>query len=316
MIVDTKLNNLIIGESTAIQNVRKLITKVANSSSNVLITGKSGTGKEIVARAIHQNSQRANLPFIPINCFSIPENLYDSELFGFKKGSFTGATNDMEGVFRAANRGTLFLDEIGFIPIQVQVKLLRAIETKEVKPIGSSSLYKIDIRVISTTNKNLKKEIEKGNFYAGLYYKLKTTEIHLPSLIERKEDIPFLVKYFIQKYSFNSKRKLLGIYNDAMKILIDYKWEGEVRELESVIEGAVALCDSDYITREYIFLSDQTEEKKTYPDKLKSAVHDFEKQHILSILKRTANDKIKCAETLGVGLSSLYRKIEELGIEV
>jgi len=242
--VHAKFNeNLIIGKSTAMQNVFQLIKKVANSNSNVLITGKSGTGKELVARAIHQASPRANAPFIPINCGAIPENLFESELFGFKKGSFTGATMDKDGVFRAANGGTLFLDEVGEIPVHIQVKLLRAIESKEIKPLGSNYSVKVDVRVLSATNKNLQKEIEEGNFREDLYYRLNIIEIHLPSLSERREDIPLLVEHFIRKYNKELKRKVRGVDNETMKVLMNYQWKGEVRELENMIERAVLLCE-------------------------------------------------------------------------
>jgi DNA-binding NtrC family response regulator len=313
--IHTKFNqNNIIGKSTAMQEVFSLIEKVANSSSNILISGKSGTGKELVARAIHQNSLRADAPFIPINCGAIPDNLFESELFGFKKGSFTGAITDKDGVFKAANRGTLFLDEVGEIPVHIQVKLLRAIEMKEIKPIGSASSVRVDARILSATNKDLVKEIEEGNFREDLYYRLNIVEIHLPSLEERKEDILLLVDYFIRKYNRELKRKVLGVDNETMKAFMNYRWKGEVRELENIIERAVLLCDGDYITLKDLPHNAFSKVSTQYPDELKVAVRNFEKQHILSILKRTNNDKNKCAEILGIGLSSLYRKIDELGI--
>lgn len=308
--------NKIIGESSAIQNVFNLIKKVANSSSNILISGKSGTGKELVARAIHQNSARIKAPFIPINCGAIPETLFESELFGFKKGSFTGAIMDKEGVFKAANGGTLFLDEVSEIPIHVQVKLLRAIESKEIKQIGSPLSIQIDTRILSSTNKDLLKEIEEGNFREDLYYRLNIIDIHLPSLSERKEDIPILVDHFVRKYNQELKRKILGVDNETMKILMNYKWKGEVRELENAIERAVLLCEGNYITLKDLPPHAYADVSTEYPDDLKTSVRNFERQHILSILRRVDNDKIKCAEILGIGLSSLYRKIDELNIKV
>ncbi|MBU1873919.1 sigma-54 dependent transcriptional regulator [bacterium] len=315
--IHSKYNqNLIIGESSAMQNVYTMINKVAHSSSNILITGKSGTGKELVARAIHQNSPRAEAPFIPINCGAIPENLFESELFGFKKGSFTGAIMDKDGVFRAANGGTLFLDEVGEIPVHIQVKLLRAIEEKEIKPIGSPSSLKVDARILSATNKDLLKEIEEGNFREDLYYRLNIIDIHLPSLSERRDDIPPLVNHFISKYNQELKRKVLGVDNETMKVLMNYKWKGEVRELENVIERAVLLCESECITLRDLPPHAFTGISMEYADDLKTSVRNFEKQHILSILKRVDNDKNKCAEIIGIGLSSLYRKIDELGIKL
>ncbi|HPD25312.1 MAG TPA: sigma-54 dependent transcriptional regulator [Candidatus Marinimicrobia bacterium] len=313
-----KYPDQIIGESPSIKNIYHLISKVAHSSSNILITGRSGTGKELVARAIHQNSPRANAPFIAINCGAIPETLFESELFGLKKGSFTGAIMDKDGVFRAANGGTLFLDEVGEIPIHTQVKLLRAIESKEIKPIGSTNSLIVDVRILSATQKDLLKEIEEGNFREDLYYRLNIVEIHLPSLAERKEDIPLLVDHFICTYNNELKRKVLGADKDTMKILMDYKWKGEVRELENIIERAVLLCEGDYITPRDL-PPGLREGKSTFsdiPDDLKSSVRNFERQHILGILRRVDFDKNKAANLLGIGLSSLYRKIEELGIEL
>ncbi|MCK9244698.1 MAG: sigma-54 dependent transcriptional regulator [Candidatus Marinimicrobia bacterium] len=308
----------IIGDSPAMKNVYNLIGKVANSSSNILITGKSGTGKELVARAIHQNSPRENAPFIAINCGAIPETLFESELFGLKKGSFTGATMDKDGVFRAANGGTLFLDEVGEIPIHIQVKLLRAIESKEIKPIGSTNSLIMDVRILSATQKDLLKEIEEGNFREDLYYRLNIIEIHLPSLTERKEDIPLLVDHFIRIYNDELRRKVIGADRDTLKILMSYKWKGEVRELENVIERAVLLCEGDYITPRDLppNLSSNLSDLIDTSDDLKGSVRNFERQHILTILRRVDFDKNKCAELLGIGLSSLYRKIDELGIEL
>jgi len=308
----------IIGESPTMKSIYNLIGKVANSSSNILITGRSGTGKELVARAIHQNSPRADAPFIAINCGAIPDTLFESELFGLKKGSFTGATMDKDGVFRAANGGTLFLDEVGEIPVHTQVKLLRAIESKEIKPIGSNNSIIMDVRVLSATNKDLMKEIEEGNFREDLYYRLNIIEIHLPSLAERKEDIPLLVNHFIRIYNSELKRKVLGVDKDTLKILMNYKWKGEVRELENIIERAVLLCEGDYITLRDLppNINVNSLNLNDIPDDLKSSVHNFERQHILAILRRVDFDKNKCAELLGIGLSSLYRKIDELGIEL
>jgi DNA-binding NtrC family response regulator len=314
--IHSKYNqNMIIGDSPAMQNVYKMIDKVAGSTSNILITGKSGTGKELVARAIHQSSPRADAPFVPINCGAIPENLFESELFGFKKGSFTGAIMDKDGVFRAASGGILFLDEVGEIPVHIQVKLLRAIEEKEIKPIGSSSSLKVDVRILSATNKDLLKEIEEGNFREDLYYRLNIIDIHLPSLTERRDDIPILVNHFVGKYNQELKRKVLGVDNETMKVLMNYKWKGEVRELENMVERAVLLCEEDYITLKDLPPHASMGISLEYADDLKTSVRNFEKQHILSILRRVENDKNRCADILGIGLSSLYRKIDELGIK-
>ncbi|MCF7885060.1 MAG: sigma-54 dependent transcriptional regulator [Candidatus Marinimicrobia bacterium] len=314
--VHSKFNHHdIIGESKAMQKVYKLIDKVSDSSSNVLITGRSGTGKELVARAIHQNSSRKEKPFVPINCGAIPDNLFESELFGFKKGSFTGARTSKEGVFKAAHTGTLFLDEVGEIPINIQVKLLRAIEMKEIKPIGVSSTRKVDCRILSATNKNLLKEIEEGNFREDLYYRLNIVEIHLPPLSKRRDDIPLLIDYFIHKYNKELNRNMLGVDNKAMKLLMNYEWKGQVRELENVIERAVLLAEGDYITPEDLPPHTCQDDYTGFPDDLKESVKKFERRHISSILRKTENDKTTAAEKLNIGLSSLYRKIDELEIE-
>lgn len=315
--VHTKFNqNKIIGASPAMKKVFKLVDKVANSTSNVLITGKSGTGKEVVARSIHNNSPRKDKPFVPINCGAIPENLFESELFGVRKGSFTGATMDKDGVFKAASEGTLFLDEVGEIPLHIQVKLLRAIEGKEIKPIGSPTSIRVNARILSATNRNLLKEIENGNFREDLYYRLNIIEISLPSLKERREDIPVLVDHFIHKYNEELNRNVLGADNETMKILMNYDWKGEVRELENIIERAVLLCESEYITIAELPPHTCTELTLNYPDDLKESVRNFERQHIISILRREGNDKNKCAKALNIGLSSLYRKIDELEIKM
>ena len=315
--VHTKYNkSKIIGSSQSMKKVFKMVDKVANSTSNVLVTGKSGTGKEVVARAIHNNSPRKNKPFIPINCGAIPETLFESELFGFRKGSFTGATMDKDGVFKAANEGTLFLDEVGEIPLHVQVKLLRAIEGKEIKPLGSPTSIKVNTRILSATNRDLLKEIENGNFREDLYYRLNIIEIKLPQLKERREDIPVLVDHFIHKYNNELNRNILGVDNETMKILMNYEWKGEVRELENIIERAVLLCESEYISVTELPPHTCTELLLNYPDDLKEAVKNFERQHILSIQRREGNDKNKCAKALNIGLSSLYRKIDELDIKI
>ncbi|MCK5521293.1 MAG: sigma-54-dependent Fis family transcriptional regulator [Candidatus Marinimicrobia bacterium] len=305
----------IIGESAAIKEVFHLVSRVAPSTSNVIITGKSGTGKELVARAIHQQSSREKEAFIAINCGAIPENLFESELFGYKKGAFTGANQDKDGVFKAASGGTLFLDEVGEIPIHTQVKLLRAIESKEIKPLGSANISKINVRIVSATNRDLMKEVEEGNFREDLYYRLNIVEIPLPSLSERQEDIPLLVNFFIDKYNKELKRKIMGVDNEAMRSLINYNWKGEVRELENIIERAVLLTDNNYLTINDIPGGHTKSIGMNYPDNLKDATRLFEKNHIKNILNRFENDKSKAAEAMEIGLSSLYRKIDDLAIE-
>ncbi len=305
----------IIGESVAMKRMYQLIDKVAPSTSTVLVSGKSGTGKELVARAIHARSERAHRPFVAINCGAIPETLFESELFGYKKGAFTGASKDKDGVFKAASGGTLFLDEVGEIPLQVQVKLLRVIEMREIKPLGSNTIIPINVRILAATNRDLAKEVEQGTFREDLYYRLNIIEIYLPALAERKDDIPLLVKHFVNKYNGELKRRIIGVDNDAMKNLVNYNWKGEVRELENIIERAVLLSDGDMISSQDLPKRAQVPSNSNYPDNLKEASRNFEKSHIVHILERNENDKAKAAEILGIGLSSLYRKIDDLGID-
>jgi len=305
----------IIGESIAMKKMYRLIDKVAPSTSTVLVAGRSGTGKELVARAIHARSERAHRPFVAINCGAIPETLFESELFGYKKGAFTGASRDKDGVFKAAAGGTLFLDEVGEIPLQVQVKLLRVIEMREIKPLGSNTIVPINVRLIAATNRDLAKEVEKGTFREDLYYRLNIIEIYLPALSERKDDIPLLVSHFVNKYNNELKRRIIGVDNDAMKSMVNYNWKGEVRELENIVERAVLLSDGDMISVEDLPSRTAESSGSGYPDNLKEASRSFEKKHIVHMLEKCEGDKAKVADILGIGLSSLYRKIDDLGID-
>jgi len=305
----------IIGDSNVIKKVFRLITQVAQTSSNVLITGKSGTGKELVAKAIHYNSKRKDEIFLPINCGAISENLIESELFGHKKGSFTGATEEKVGLFKVADGGTLFLDEIGDLPLNMQVKLLRAIEEKNFIPVGGTKSIFTDVRIIAATNQNLFKKTEAGEFREDLYYRLNVIEISLPSLNERRDDIPLLVNFFVEKYCNQMGKKILGVDNDAMRALINHNWRGGVRELENIIERAVIFAAENVIKVED--LSDYIKEnisKYGFPVSLKEAVKNFEREHIINVIKNNNYNKEETAKSLEIGLSSLYRKMEELNI--
>lgn len=307
----------IIGQSPEMQSVFRLIQKVSSTKGNVLITGKSGTGKELVARAIHFHSQRKNKRFVAINCGAIVGTLMESEFFGHKRGSFTGAINDKDGFFKIANQGTLFLDEVGDISLPLQVKLLRAIEETEIYPVGASNPIKVDARIIAATNRNLAKEVEKGNFREDLYYRLNVVEIQLPSLTSRKEDIPLLVQHFIQKYNRELNRNIRNPDNKTMRILRNHDWKGGIRELENVIERALILCESDVITPKDLppnMVNIEIEDEM--PTRLKDAVAYFERDHIKRILQKTAINKEKTASILGISLSSLYRKMDELKIRI
>jgi DNA-binding NtrC family response regulator len=306
----------IVGQSPQMKKIFELIKKVANTKGNVLITGSSGTGKELVARAIHYNSNRKNKPFVAINCGAIVGNLMESEFFGHKKGSFTGAVRDKDGHFKMANDGTLFLDEIGDIPLHLQVKLLRAIEENEILPVGGNTPIKTDVRIIAATNRNLEEDLEKGTFRDDLYYRLNVVEIRLPSLNERREDIPLLVKHFIDKYNTELNRNIKNADNETMRTLLNYSWKGGIRELENVIERALILCEGEYITRRDLppNMTD-IDYEADIPDRMKDAAAAFEKKHIISILKRTENNKEEAAKILDISLSSLYRKMDELNIK-
>lgn len=315
--VDQKFDfSNIIGQSPQMKEVFRLIKKVAKTKGNVLITGKSGTGKELAAKAVHYNSDRAGKPFVAVNCGAIVDTLMESEFFGHVKGSFTGAVRDKEGHFKLADGGTLFLDEVGDIPLHLQVKLLRAIEESEILPVGGTQPIKIDVRIIAATNRNLLQDMEDGIFRDDLYYRLNVVEIKLPALSERREDIPLLVEHFIRRYNRELNRRVINADNDTMRILMNYPWKGGIRELENIIERALILSEGNYITNEDLPPNFVDREYSGHiPDKLKEAIAVFEKEHIASVLKRTLNNKEESAKILGISLSSLYRKMDELQIK-
>jgi two-component system response regulator PilR (NtrC family) len=308
----------IIGQSMPMKKVFEVIKRVARSEGTVLITGKSGTGKELVARAIHYNSPRREKRFVPINCGAIVDTLFESELFGHKKGSFTGATMDKEGLLKVADGGTVFLDEVSEIPIQLQVKLLRALEQKEITPVGMTESISIDVRIIAATNRDLRKEVESGKFRDDLYYRLNVVEIDLPTLKERLDDIPILAQHFLDVLKKQMGKPIQGFTNEAMRALLQYQWKGEVRELENVIERSVIFCDEDFIRLdhlpEYMRPADSVSFIPSVQGSLKNALKGFERQFIQQTLAAYNQNKEAVAKALGVSLSSLYRKIEELKI--
>ena len=303
----------IIGKSPIMQKVYQMIDKVAHTDANVLITGESGTGKEIIAREIHDKSLRKEMRFLPINCGAIPAELIEGELFGFKKGTFTGAAHDRKGLFESADKSTIFLDEISTLPIALQPKLLRFIETKEVLPMGGRDWFKVDVRIIAATNQFLDKEVEKGSFRLDLYYRLKVVEINLPPLRDRKEDIPELVNHFIKKFNTELHKNIDSVDEEVTRLFLSYPWKGNIRELENVIERAVIMCEGNKITISDLPSDFMLQEEEGITN-LKEYMKVYEKGHIKKVLIMTNNDKKKAAELLDLSIPSLYRKIEELGI--
>ena len=314
---NTELTGL-IGESRAIKDILAMISKIAPTSSNVLITGESGVGKEVVARTIHLNSPRKDKVFLPVNCSAIPETLLESQLFGYMKGAFTGAANSQEGLFQRAQGGTIFLDEIGEMPLSLQPKILRVIEDKEVLPIGSTHPSKLNVRIIAATNRELHTEVTEGRFREDLFYRFNVINIRVPPLRERREDIPLLADHLIRRHNAEMKKTYKGVGNAALKLLMSLPWKGNVRELDNVLELAMILGNGEWVTPAELPQSTMPVEENggTEPlNNLRIAVQSYEKSHIENVLKETAGDKTRAAELLGVSRSSLYRKMESLGIQ-
>lgn len=305
----------LIGKSPSMQKIYDLIERISDSLSNVLITGESGTGKELVAKAIHYNGVRKEGPFVAINCAAIPETLLESELFGYKKGAFTDAKSDKKGLIFEANEGTLFLDEITEMPLTLQAKLLRVIEEREVRPLGDTNSYPIDVRIISTSNRDIASLIQQGRFREDLYYRLKVIDIEMPPLRERKEDIPILVQHFIHKFSKELKKAVSSVPEDALKILLNYSWPGNIRELENIIQRAITLSQHEVILPEDLPASIiQKIDEKLFEKALeeKFTLDQLEKEYIKRVLIETGGNKSKAAERLGLDRKTLYRKLEEL----
>ena len=303
-----------IGSSNSIQQIFSLINRVSELNVNVLVSGESGTGKELVARAVHYSGSRKDGPFIPVNCGAIPEALIESEFFGHAKGAFTGATRDKKGLFEEANGGTIFLDEIGDLPIHLQVKLLRVLEEKKVRPLGKTESVSIDVRIISATNKNLEQEIMDNKFREDLFYRLNVIKVAMPPLRERKDDIPMLAHHFLHKFATEMDKKITGISNDALEELEKYHYPGNIRELENIIARCVALETNEIIKKDslpklntegdYIDLTDTLNAK----DSIDLVLGDVEKQIIENALKSSQGNKSETAKILGITLRSLrYR---------
>lgn len=302
----------IIGTSAALQEVFRLVEKVAATNASILIQGESGTGKELIARAIHHHSLRASKPFVAINCGALPENLLESELFGYTKGAFTDAKTDKKGLFRSAEGGTIFLDEISEMPTSLQVKLLRALQEHEVTPVGSSVPIKFDARIVAATNRNLEEEVANGSFREDLFYRLNVIEIYLPPLRERREDIPLLVKHFVTKYAREHNSPEKSLTKTAQNALVNYHWQGNVRELQNAIERAFILSGAEIDLEDLPPKIQNTQQgfEPRDPEGLRPTLEEVERRYVMEIMNSTNQDKTLTAEILGIDLSTLYRKLK------
>jgi two-component system, NtrC family, response regulator PilR len=309
-----------LGNSPAVEKVRTMIERLARGQAPVYISGESGTGKELAARLIHDLGPRADKPFVPVNCGAIPESLMESEFFGHKKGSFTGAVTDKEGLFKAADGGTLFLDEVGDLPLSMQVKLLRAIQEKSIRPVGSQSEIKVDVRILCATHKSLHDLVAQGKFRQDLYYRLNVIELLIPPLRERIEDIPVLAEALCSKLSANLAMKPPRLVVDAIEALQRYPFAGNVRELENILERALTLCNGTEITAQDLQLQNaesDTDEETVIGGKesLDDYLERVERATIEKALAQTQQNKTAAAKLLGISFRALRYKLEKLGIE-
>lgn len=312
----------ILGTSAEIQRIRDIIEKIADTDSTVLILGESGTGKELVARALHYGSTRNSKPFVPINCGAIPEDLLESELFGYEKGAFTGAVATKIGRFEAANDGTVFLDEIGDMSPGLQVKILRVLQEKEFERVGGRNTIKVNVRVVAATHQDLEKAVEEKKFRADLFYRLNVIPIHLPPLRERKEDIPVLITEFVKRISARKKKDIKGVSTEAMRLFELYDWPGNVRELENIIERLIVLKDDGLITPRDIpeKIRNRKEQKSqgmALPDDgidFNAMIDNFERELIVNALNRVNGVKKKAAEYLGLNRTTLIEKMKRKGL--
>lgn len=315
----------LVGSSPAMLDVYKLVARVSESKSTVLLQGESGTGKELIARAIHANSPRRDKAFIPVNCGALPDTLLESEMFGHEKGAFTGAVGMKAGLFEAANGGTLFLDEIGELGTALQVKLLRVMQDQEVRRVGSTTSVKVDVRIIAATNRDLEQFVKDGKFRDDLYYRLAVVKITLPSLIDRKEDIPMLAHHFLQKCAAGAPLAVRGFLPETIALLKQYRWPGNVRELENAIERAVSLSHGPLLTPDDLPESirqgvEQAAENRPVAGHEGGDVcltlEEVEKRHLVRVLKETKGNKVKAAKILGIDRRTLYRMAERFGLDL
>lgn len=309
----------IISQSKKMLEILELTRNILELDTTILIYGETGTGKELLANAIHFNSSRREKPFITVNCAAIPDELFESELFGFKKGAFTGANQNRRGLFQMANGGTILLDEIGEMPLKLQPKLLRVIEDKKVTSLGSERSVDIDVRIIATTNKNLKSEVEKGNFREDLFYRLNVIPVELPPLRERKEDILLLTRFFLKKYAEKFNKPIKSISEEAINTLINYSWPGNVRELENIIERAVIVEKKEIITDIEIFLTREKTDSVDLTTSFKTAktkvIEEFEKTYISGLLELYGGKLTQAAKHADMDVKNLWEKMKKYGIK-
>ena len=320
---DRRSRHTLLGDSAAMQRIRGTIVKLARSQAPVYISGESGSGKELVARTIHEKSNRAEKPFVPVNCGAIPAELVESEFFGHLKGSFTGATADKQGLFQAADGGTLFLDEIAELPMHMQVKLLRAIQERAVRPVGSQRELPVDVRILSATHKNLAELVDNGEFRQDLFYRINVIQLPVPSLRERQEDIPMLVDNILRR--LNGAASKVTLNQDAMLALMAYPFPGNVRELENILERAITLSESDEIAAEDLHLPDHEPVPlhttgNAIPDPsddfmLEEYLEDIERNVLSKALDKTNNNKTAAAQLLGISFRALRYKLKKLEME-
>jgi transcriptional regulator with PAS, ATPase and Fis domain len=306
----------ILGATPKMQRIFRLVGKVAPTESTVLILGESGTGKELIARAIHLQSKRGQGAFVPVNCAALPENLIESELFGYVRGAFTGAANSRRGLIEEADGGTLFLDEIGDMPLATQVKLLRFLENSEVRRLGDNETRIVDVRILAATNVDLKRLLSEGRFREDLYYRLNVVSIEIPSLRERREDIPLLAGYFLDKYARRSGREIAAFSDDAKTALLRYDYPGNVRELENAIQRAVTLAEGKNITRQDLppaFLQTATLPAARPDEDVRDSwsLEDLEREHIQRVLARQKGNVTNTAKQLGISRTTLWRKMHK-----
>ena len=309
--------DLVVGKSRAMARVLDVVRQVSPAESTVLITGESGTGKELIACEIHRHSLRRNAPFVVVDCGALVETLFESELFGHVKGSFTGAHETKHGRFEVADGGTIFLDEISNISLNIQAKLLRVIQEREVTRIGSSRPIKVDIRILAATNENLEDLVRKGKFREDLFYRLSVVPIHLPPLKERREDIPLLVEHFLQKYNKRAKKNITAVTSRVIKALQDYDWPGNIRELENTVERAVVLSKTDVIELEdlmYHGISAGSQSLGPVDGRFRT-LEEVEKEYIRAVLRAQYGNKSKAAEILGIDRKTLWAKIKKYSLE-